>query len=205
MRGFEMKKLFLYVFLILIFYNLALAQSLLPECEGNDKNILEFSIKHFKKVRKWTNCHGTAISPKGAKYIGEFYEGNFHGQGTYIGTNGRQYVGQYKNHKRHGQGTYTYANGDKYIGEWKKAKYYGQGIYIYANGDQYVGEWKKKKYHKPDNLSEREGQGTYTYANGDKYIGEWKNGLRHGKGTFVRVNKKVEKGIWKKNKLVELK
>ena len=174
-----MKKLSLYVFLVLMFCNIVQAQSSLPECEGNDKNISSFSVEHFRKVRKWTNCQGTTIGPKGEKYVGEFYKGNFHGHGTFAHA-GRKYVGQYKNHKKHGQGTYKYANGDKYVGEWKKAK-----------------------YNVPDNLSERNGQGTYTYANGDKYVGAWKKGARDGKGIFTSVGGKVEEGIWKKDKLVK--
>ena len=78
-----MKKLSLYVFLVLMISNITLAQSSLLECEGNDKNISSFSVKHFKLVRKWTNCQGIAVGPKGEKYIGEFYKGNFHGHGTF--------------------------------------------------------------------------------------------------------------------------
>ena len=159
-----MKKVSLYVFLVLMIYNIALSQSSLPECEENDKNISSFSIGHFKKVRKWTNCQGTAIGPKGEKYVGEFYKGKFHGQGTFA-HKGRKYVGQYQNHKKHGQGTYKYANGDKYVGEWKKAKYGGQGTYTYANGDKYIGEWKKGLRH---------GKGIFTYANGKVEEGTWK-------------------------------
>jgi len=200
----KMKSLYMCVLLIIVLCCTALAQSSLPECEGNDRNISKYSRKHFSKMRKWTNCHGTAMGPDDQKYIGEFYKGEFHGQGIFR-HEGREYVGQYKNHKRHGQGAYTYANGDKYVGEWKKHKYYGKGIYIYSNGDKYIGEWKKGKYFAPDNLKERDGKGTYIYINGDKYIGEWKKGKRHGKGTFTHANGKVEEGIWKKNKLVKSK
>ena len=159
-----MKKVSLYVFLALMICNIAPSQSSLSECEGNDKNISSFSVGHFNKIRKWTNCQGTAVGPNGGKYVGEFYKGKFHGHGTYIHA-GRKYVGQYQDHKRHGQGTYTYANGDKYIGEWKKHKYNGQGTYIYANGDKYVGEWKKGLRH---------GEGIFTHADGKVEEGIWK-------------------------------
>ena len=54
-----MKKLFLYAFLGLMIYNMAVAQSLLPECEGNDKKVIEAAnnadlvravpgVRHFK-------------------------------------------------------------------------------------------------------------------------------------------------------------
>ena len=159
-----MKKVFLYLCFVLIICNKALSQSSLPECEGNDKNISSFSTEHFAKVRKWTNCQGTTVGPKGEKYIGEFSNGKFHGHGTFAHA-GRKYVGQYKKHKKHGQGTYKYANGDKYVGEWKKAKYDGQGTYAYANGDKYVGEWKRGVKH---------GKGTFIDASGKVEEGVWK-------------------------------
>ena len=95
-----MKKLSLYVFLVLMCCNITLAQSSLPECEGNDKNISKFSGKHFLLVKKWTNCHGTGIGPKGGKYVGEFYKGKFHGQGIFT-KDGRKYVPNY-NHLKPG-------------------------------------------------------------------------------------------------------
>ena len=142
-----MKKLFLYSFLFVMFFNIALTQSSLPECEGNDNNILEFSIKHFKKIKRWTNCQGTTISLGGGKYVGEFYKGKFHGQGTFS-QDGRQYIGQYKDHKRHGLGTYTYANGDIYVGEWKKGLRHGKGTFTHTNGKIEDGIWKKDKLMK---------------------------------------------------------
>ena len=142
-----MKKVFLYLCFVFIIYNKAQSQSSLPECEGNDKNISSFSTEHFAKVRKWTNCHGTTVGPKGEKYIGEFSNGKFHGHGTFAHA-GRKYVGQYKNHKKHGQGTYKYANGDKYVGNWKKGLRHGKGIFTYANGKVEEGTWKKDKLFK---------------------------------------------------------
>ena len=123
---------------------IALSQSTLPECEGNDKNISSFSIGHFNKVRKWTNCQGTAVGPNGEKYVGEFYKGKFHGYGTFAHA-GRKYVGQYKDHKKHGQGTYKYANGDKYDGKWKKGSRHGKGIFTHADGKVEEGIWKKDR------------------------------------------------------------
>ena len=86
-----MKNLLSCVFIVLIFSKISHAQSLLPECEGNNKNILEFSTKHFKKVRKWTDCQGTTVSPRGDRYIGDFKDGKFHGQGVFIYSNGDKY------------------------------------------------------------------------------------------------------------------
>ena len=174
-----MKKLLGILVLGLLWCNVALAESSLPECEGNDNNISKYTRKHFDKMKKWTNCHGTALGPKGQKYIGEFYKGKFHGQGIFT-HEGKKYVGQYKNHKRYGQGTYTYANGDKYVGEWKEHKYHGEGTYIYSNGDKYSGGWKKDKFFEPAKRREQ-----------------------HGQGTLIKADGTIKNGIWKKGKLVK--
>ena len=94
-----MKKVSLYVFLVLMIYDMALSQSSLPECEGNDKNISSFSLKHFSKVRKWTNCHGTTVGPKGEKYVGAWKKGVRHGKGIFIDANRKVEEGIWKNNK----------------------------------------------------------------------------------------------------------
>ena len=99
-----MKKFPLYIFIVLMFCNIVLAQSSLPECKGND---IKNPLKKFLKIKKWTNCHGTFLDLKGKPaYVGEFYKGQPHGQGTFAHA-GRKYVGQWKKGKQHGQGTYT--------------------------------------------------------------------------------------------------
>ena len=125
------------------------AQNLLSECKGNNKSISKFSFKHFMMIKKWTNCQGVGLGPKGGKYVGEFYKGKFHGIGTFT-ANGRKYVGEWKKHNQHGKGTYTYANGDKYVGEWKKAKYHGTGIYTYSDGKIEKGIFRNGKLLKAD-------------------------------------------------------
>ena len=118
------------------------AQSLLPECEGNE---IKNPLKKFLKTKKWKDCHGTFLSLKGKPaYIGEFYKGQPNGQGTFM-HKGRKYVGQWKKGKQHGQGTYIYPNGDKYVGEWKKGLRHGNGIFTHFNGKIEKGIWKKDK------------------------------------------------------------
>ncbi len=99
-----MKKLIFILFLISSSY--ALAESQLPNCQGND-------------VSKFNNCFADVTFANGDKYAGEFKDGKKHGQGTYTYASGDKYVGEYKDGKANGQGTYTYANGEKYVGEWK--------------------------------------------------------------------------------------
>ena len=109
-----MKKLLGILVLGLLFCNVTLAQSLLPECEGNDNKISKFFLKHhkekgkfkkiiqhskewkeylkhYKQTRKWTKCQGTGMGPRGEKYVGEWQDGKFHGQGTFT-HEGRKFV-----------------------------------------------------------------------------------------------------------------
>ena len=98
-----MKKLSLYVFLVLMFCNVVNA---LPKCKGDDYN-------------QWTNCKGTYTWVSGDKYIGEWKDGKYHGQGTFTWGSGHKYVGEYKDDKRYGQGTFTAADGRVYKGIWE--------------------------------------------------------------------------------------
>ena len=60
------------------------------------------------------------------------------GQGTYTWGKGEwegdKYVGEYKDGKWHGQGTYTYADGENYVGEYKDGEKEGQGTFTFASG-----------------------------------------------------------------------
>ena len=96
-----MKKLSLYVFLVLMFCNTGFA-----ECIEGDCN----------------NGYGTYTWADGDKYVGEHKAGKEHGQGTYTYANGDQYIGEYKDGEIHGQGIFTFANGDEYVGEFKDGK-----------------------------------------------------------------------------------
>ncbi len=110
----------------------------LPNCIGQWSNT------------NWTNCFGTYIFGMdtewaGDKYVGEFKDGLFYGQGTYTYSSGDKYNGEWKDDKFNGQGTYTYVGGDKYVGQYKDGKAHGQGIYTFANGKKDVGEWENGK------------------------------------------------------------
>ena len=98
---------------LLFFFLFALNSYSLPECEGDDDT-------------KWNNCEGTYTWADGTKYVGEWKDGEMHGQGTYTwgkGPNeGDKYVGEVKDGERHGQGTYTFADGRQDVGEWKNGE-----------------------------------------------------------------------------------
>ena len=114
--------------------------------------------------------------------------------GTITFADDDKYVGEWKDNKYNGQGTYTFGPnsewaGDKYVGEFKDDKYNGQGTYTYANGDKYVGEYKDDK---------RNGQGTYTFADGTKEVGEFKDGKLNGYAVQYSSDGSILKeGIWK--------
>ena len=73
-----MKKLFLYVFLILMFCNVGFAECIEGDCD---------------------NGYGTWTFADGDKYVGEFKEGAMHGRGTFITTDGSTYAGEFKDGK----------------------------------------------------------------------------------------------------------
>ena len=195
-----MKKPFLYILPFLLLSSLAWAESELPECEGTD-------------YRQWTNCQGTwnenniltyMTWANGQKYVGEWKDGKYHGQGTYTWPDGKKYVGEWKDGKYHGPGTIDGRVID--AGIWKDNKLvselsecegspatdmalsekwtncYGtftrfSGIGCGSYREQYVGEWKDGKRH---------GQGAYTnFFGGYQYFGEWKDGKEHGQGSSI--------------------
>ena len=72
--------------------------STLPACQGSD-------------ILKWTNCFGIESPFKNDKYLGEFKDGRWNGNGTYIFADGRQYVGEWRNYRYNGLGIEYDKNG----------------------------------------------------------------------------------------------
>ncbi len=70
----------------------------LPPCRGS--NFLN-----------WSNCVGTDTFPDGSKYVGEWKDGDWHGQGTMTFFDGGKLVGGWKSGKPHGKGTMIYPDG----------------------------------------------------------------------------------------------
>ena len=72
---------------------------------------------------KVLNGHGTTISADGSKYVGEFNDGKYHGQGLLCVGDQKfshdEYVGEFSQGVFEGEGTYRWADGRKYVGEWK--------------------------------------------------------------------------------------
>jgi len=95
--------------------------------------------KHGKGTFIYTPIWQETIDFFRNKYVGEWKDDKYHGQGTQtfgsVDWFGDKYVGEFKDGKKHGQGTYTRANGDKYVGEYKEDKMHGQGTYTFSNGN----------------------------------------------------------------------
>jgi len=171
---------FIHTLLLVLLTVTAYGQSNLPACQGLD-------------VSKWSYCQGN-FAAQGDKYIGEFKDGRFNGQGTYIFENGNKYVGNFRDNKLHGHGIYTYANGNQYVGEHLENKSFGQGTYTFVSGNKYVGEVNDGKAH---------GQGIYYRSNGDVALGEWKEGKPDGLHIEYHAGKTVKRsGIFKDGNLV---
>ncbi len=85
---------------------------------------------------------GTNTSADEGKYVGEYRDGNYHGQGTKTLADGDIYVGEWKDGKKHGQGTYIWADGAKYVGEWKNELRHGKGTFTHPDGRVEKGTWR---------------------------------------------------------------
>ena len=93
-------------------------------------------------IASWNNCIGTFTLPDGGKYVGEFRDGKYHGQGTATWPSGQKYVGEFRDGKMHGQGTLTRPSGVKYVGEFRDDKMHGQGTGYHSNGSVFhSGQW----------------------------------------------------------------
>ena len=69
--------------------------------------------------------------PNGDKYIGEWKDDKFEGNGIYLFKNGERYEGELIKGRKKGQGKYYYTNGNTYTGAWNDNKKSGYGVYIY--------------------------------------------------------------------------
>ena len=65
----------------------------------------------------------------------------FHGYGVYRYPSGARYEGDWVDGEEHGYGVLIYANGARYEGNWVGGEQHGYGVYVYSNGDRYEGNW----------------------------------------------------------------
>ena len=69
----------------------------------------------------------------------------------------------------------------------------GRGTYTWANGAKYKGDYKSGL---------REGRGRLDLPNGKRFTGEFVGGKRHGRGILKHPDGRIERGLWKDDKLV---
>jgi hypothetical protein len=172
-----MQRLFLLIGLLMI--NTAQAQSNLPACNGSFK----------------APCFAEYRFPNGHRYVGEWSNEEFHGQGSFFMSNGDTYVGGFQYGKNHGQGTYTWPDGKKYVGQFVNGIKSGQGTFTWPNGNRYVGQWSGDRNN---------GQGTLFYPDGSKYVGQWRDAKQNGRGIYYKPDGSIsEDGLWSDNIFVQ--
>ncbi|NRB63647.1 MAG: caspase family protein [Saprospiraceae bacterium] len=183
-----------------------------------------FCLNFSAAAQKFTcikgNCktgHGACVFPSGARYEGDFENGNITGLGVLYYPNGDTYIGNWRNQVRQGKGRFRFASGNEYLGEFDRNLMQGYGVMTYANGNRYEGQWKANlpfgkgtytlatggKYVGYFVNGRFEGQGTMYYGDGSYYQGEWKNNERHGEGALVMTSGLRKTGWWQEDELVE--
>jgi hypothetical protein len=176
------------------------------------------------------NGRGTYLFPSGAKYIGDFKNGEIHGMGVCYYTNKSKYSGEWKNRYPDGRGTKTYTDGTTRTGLWSKGRPVDENGTVLA---EYIAKQKEERADDGTNIqsgcitgdcqngegsfaypdgSKFEGQfangkfdgnGTFYFANGDKYVGQFKENYPHGQGTrFVKESGAEETGEWKQGEFL---
>jgi hypothetical protein len=98
------------------------------------------------------------------EYIGEWKDGNFHGEGKSVDKNKNKYEGQFINNLKDGFGEMVFVTGGSYIGEWKLGEPNGQGTFISNSGEKFVGGFRGSQWF---------GQGTLTLLDGNNITGLW--------------------------------
>lgn len=155
--------LFVRLLLVSILPTAGWAQSSLPPCPADTR-------------LHWHKCVGTFTGTGGERYVGEWQDDKFHGQGMYTFPSGERYVGEFRDGRRNGQGTWTHPNGERYVGEYRDGQRDGLGVWTNSSGHRYVGEFRGGNLH---------GQGTYTFPSGGTYVGEYRDGKQNGRGSYT--------------------
>ncbi|MEI6411945.1 MAG: caspase family protein [Bacteroidota bacterium] len=175
------------------------------------------------------NGKGTYVFPSGAKYTGDFKNGEIHGVGVCFYTDNSKYSGEWKHRYPDGRGTKTYVDGTKRTGLWSKGKPVDENGNIL---EDYIAHKKEERQDDGTNIQSGclsgdckngsgisaypdgskyegsfvngkfEGQGIFYFANGDKYVGAFKENYPHGKGTRFLKTGGEETGDWREGEFV---
>lgn len=139
--------------------------------------------------------HGRGILyyPDGSKYLGNWHKQMQQGKGRLEQADGTVYFGMWDRGQFHGEGELTFANGNKLVCEFVVGNSSGVGKFYFANGDEYEGQILNNSLH---------GHGTMQYENGDRYVGDWLNNQRHGNGKLTLADGAIAEGKWAGNQYV---
>jgi len=86
---------------------------------------------------------GVFVYPTRERYVGEFEEGDKHGEGAEYYPDGKlKYRGNFRDNLRTDYGVYYYRNGDRYEGWFARNVPNGKGIYTFADGARFSGVFK---------------------------------------------------------------
>eukprot|EP00746_Dinoflagellata_sp_MGD_P140318 gnl/MRDRNA2_/MRDRNA2_73589_c0_seq1.p1 gnl/MRDRNA2_/MRDRNA2_73589_c0~~gnl/MRDRNA2_/MRDRNA2_73589_c0_seq1.p1 ORF type:complete len:379 (-),score=74.34 gnl/MRDRNA2_/MRDRNA2_73589_c0_seq1:108-1193(-) len=132
---------------------------------------------------------GTLHFPEtGAKYVGQFSDDAFHGEGYRVWADGSEYHGQWVHGQKHGKGEFVSPENLRYTGQWESGRRHGHGRQEYANGDHFDGWWYNGMCS---------GLGSYHFADGSRYEGAWANGRYDGTGVLIKSDGSREKQLYK--------
>lgn len=182
-----------------------------PNRANNMKRILLFlllasvSSVSFRSTHRWRlpERPGHFSLSLGAKYIGNFRNGEVHGVGVCYYTDNSKFSGEWKNRYPDGKGTKTYADGTKRTGQWKKGKPVDEQGKIL---EEYIAAKKEEQQDDGTNIQSgclsgdcKNGSGVFAYPDGSKYEGQFKNNKFDGSGTFYFANSDKYVGQFKEN------
>ncbi len=175
------------------------------------------------------NCQngtGIFVYPSGAKYVGQFKNGEIAGIGTCYYTDGSKYQGQWRNRFPEGRGIKTFADGTKWTGQWMKGQPVDEnGVVVdFMAGKEIEDDGTSIQsgciagdcenglgtFAYPDgskyegNFLEGaiSGDGSFYFANGDYYEGAFVNGYAHGKGSMLYADGHRVTGTWEEGEYV---
>lgn len=207
-RTFDMKRILLFLLLTVSANSIVSAQCIAGDCQ---------------------NGQGTFLYPSGAKYIGNFKNGEIHGVGVCYYTDGSKFSGEWKNRYPDGKGTKTYPDGTKRTGQWKKGKPVDAAGNVL---EEYIAAKKEEQQDDGTNIqsgclsgdckngsgvfaypdgskyeghflnNKFDGDGTFYFANNDKYVGQFKENYPHGTGTRFHADGSVENGEWREGEFI---
>jgi hypothetical protein len=169
---------------ILVLFTFFINQMLTAQCQSGD----------------CTNGTGVFIYPSGAKYVGQFKNGEIDGIGACYYTDGSKYQGEWSKRFPEGRGTKTFEDGRQWTGMWQK------GQPINDSGEVIVDLFPEDNVDEDDGTNIQSGClagdcengiGTYAYADGSKYEGQFTDGKPQGTGTFTYANNETFVGTFK--------